>query len=81
MAAIPGAKFVPRWVQRNEEHGAYLAERFDEKLIPHDLPLTHRVAVSLYGLAEAEGADLWVSKGEWMAVEPGWRKALVSAAS
>ncbi|MEZ6002636.1 MAG: HNH endonuclease domain-containing protein [Planctomycetota bacterium] len=75
--SLPALLHLERWAQRNHEFGADLAQRFDLLRFPHDVATTQRDASSLYELAEAEGADLWIEKGRMQRVSSDWRQALV----
>ncbi len=73
---LAGLPHLERWVERNQLHGEVLGSRFDDLRIPHDQRLVQRVATSLYELAEAEGADLWLGPGSMAVIQPEWRQIL-----
>ncbi len=73
---LAGNDHLQRWVERNEQHGEFLAGQFDEKRIPNDQQLSKRVAQSLYALADSEGAGLWVERGMLKPIDPRWRDIL-----
>lgn len=64
------------WAARNERFGAYLATKFDDKKILHDLHATVRIARWAYHSTFAESGLAWLRKDELIPLSPDWQAAL-----
>jgi hypothetical protein len=74
---LASCEHLARWCARNEQQGATMARRFDERGLPHDWPTLKRVAGSLYHVAAAAKAKVWQVGSTLVPLTDGWQELLL----
>jgi hypothetical protein len=67
-----------RWCERNAEHGEQLTERFQRDRLPADWPTSWQVARSLYAIADASGAQVWLRERLLAPLDSDWDAILLA---
>lgn len=70
---LADTRHLERWVRRNEDQGLDLKQRFDEKLLAHDLPGSIMITKWAYQQAENAGSGVWLREKEMRCLGRGWR--------
>ncbi len=73
---LPAFEHLERWCERNQEHGAELADEFDAKGLLHDLDASRQITRWAYGQAEAAGAQVWEGGAVLVGLDRRWRELL-----
>jgi hypothetical protein len=74
---LAAADYLVAWVERNIEHQSYLAEKFNQRGIMHDLSTSARIAEWIYRQTFEAGGLTWKTKNEMVVLPVNWKQPIV----
>jgi 5-methylcytosine-specific restriction endonuclease McrA len=69
-------RHLEAWYESHVERGAELAERLDERLLPHDIERTCSIAWWAYEQGASAGAHVWLGGRSFADLDPRWKRVL-----
>jgi hypothetical protein len=73
---LPDVPFLERWVRRNDDHCADLANGFARVHAPHDLGVSIQITAWAYHQVERSGGSVWAGDRLYRPLEGRWREIL-----
>jgi 5-methylcytosine-specific restriction endonuclease McrA len=70
---LAGVSHLERWWDRNEKFGKDLSNIFDSRNLIHQLDATREICCWAYGMAETNGAQVWVARDQLEKLGLEWR--------
>ncbi len=73
---LPDVPFLEKWVRRNDDHRAALADGFAKVHAPHDLDVSIQITAWAYEQVERSGGRVWAGGRSYRPLGTRWRGAL-----